>query len=98
MFLRLPLLSNHTSPKWSLKVVGSCNGLVCCIVIIKIENDWKGNSTTELEEDDAPVFRQLIVVWNPKTGQFRCLPNNIPLGGRYNTFQGRLFVLSFYRF
>ncbi|KAM5580605.1 F-box only protein 8-like [Rosa sericea] len=77
-FLGLPSLPNLTIKTVALKLVGSSNGLVFCHVI-DTEN-W--TSTTEEKHDIASRFRELLIVWNPATQQFRCLPepkNNISL-------------------
>ncbi|PRQ43759.1 putative F-box domain-containing protein [Rosa chinensis] len=79
-FLRLPFWNLTSQRRDGLWLVGSSNGLVCCVLLIGIKNDK--NRTTEGEEDNATVFQQLIVVWNPATERFRFLPkpnNNITL-------------------
>ncbi|XP_021825545.1 F-box/kelch-repeat protein At3g17530-like [Prunus avium] len=64
--------------------VGSSNGLVCCLLLpIENENEKENRKTAEMEEEEegdveekdaAPAYTDILVVWNPATEEFRCLP------------------------
>ncbi|KAI5325637.1 hypothetical protein L3X38_034711 [Prunus dulcis] len=85
----LPIPKQTTLSRWKLfGCVGSSNGLVCCHLPTENENEKENSTTAEVEEEEeekegdvegkdaapAPAHTDILVVWNPATGEFRYLP------------------------